>query len=91
MDIPIQDLANSTCNSTHCESIVDAATKAVTGEGGSAVDNKEGEVLNATQVQEKKAQPKKGMKQVPKKRDINGPKTVIKAGKTQKVDDDEGP
>ena len=49
MNIPIQDLANSTCNSTNCESIVDAATKAVTGDGGSAADNKEGEILNVTQ------------------------------------------
>ena len=84
-------MVNSTCNSTHCESIVDAATKAVTGDGGSAADNKEGEVLNMTQELQKKAQPQKGIKEVPKKRVSKGPKTVIKAGKTQQADEDEGP
>lgn len=58
MNIPIQDLANSSCNSTNCEGIVDAATKAVTGEGPSA-GLKEDDVLNITQEFTKKAKPSK--------------------------------
>ena len=30
MNIPLKELANSTCNSSHCEAVIDAATKAVT-------------------------------------------------------------
>ena len=44
-----------------------------------------------TQELQKKAQPQKGIKEVPKKRVSKGPKTVIKAGKTQQADEDEGP
>lgn len=46
MDIPISELANSTCNSTHCEGIIDAATKIVTGVA-TTVEKTE-QALNAT-------------------------------------------
>lgn len=46
VNIPLQDLANSTCNSTNCEGVVDAATKAVTGEISAPASNEE--ALNMT-------------------------------------------
>ena len=46
MNIPISELANSTCNSSNCENIVDAATKVVT--GNAPIVEKTDEALNAT-------------------------------------------
>ena len=66
MNIPLSDLANSTCNSTHCEGVIDAATQAVT--GNQAVIEKIEQALNASSVLKNKAQPKPSIPVVPPKR-----------------------
>lgn len=50
MKIPIKDLANSSCTSSHCEGIVDAATKVVTGNSViTPISESEPESLNITE------------------------------------------
>lgn len=55
MNIPISEIANSTCNSTQCEGIIDAATKVITGTADA--DGKSEQALNLTSELKKKAQP----------------------------------
>lgn len=77
MNIPISEIANSTCNSTSCEGIIDAATKVVT--GGADPGGKTEQALNVTNELMKKAKPSAGIRDVPAKRKKMAPRSNTKA------------
>ena len=63
MKIPISDLANSACNSSNCEAIVDAATNAITGTADTS--EKWNATINAPADLNEKAKPAPELKDLP--------------------------
>lgn len=94
MKIPIKDLANSSCTDSHCEGIVDAATKVVTGNSvASPISEPEPESLNMTELAWQKAGASRVIDKVPAKRalrtPLKGPSSTDKS-KSLSTDDEEG-